>query len=370
LQLDKDTQGVPGTPPIVETIFDKISVASIFVPDLTFIAKSESNRLIPNPNVLIEYGWALKELGHSRMVPVMNTAFGEPSSDNMPFDMRHLRNPITYHLDGETSAEEKKAIKADLIKSLRGAIELILENVSDDQPKKIKFESQKVIGDPATFHNPNVAFLTSDRLGSVDKKLYLPDEQKLFLRIIPREASTKITSSKVAKDTIQQFPLQPMKRPSSGGYGFSFERNEYGAFSYSEKDGTIDYFTQLFKTGEIWGIDNKTINKDCVMKFSKVDFGYFAGKAVEEVFLATLANYLKFAEKILELALPLKFIAGATRVMGYQMALPQNMWMIGRFGGRVIEDHITYEGEILDFDFKPIDILTWTSQNQKGFHNK
>ena len=26
-----------------------------------------------NPNVLIEYGWALNALGHSRILPVMNT---------------------------------------------------------------------------------------------------------------------------------------------------------------------------------------------------------------------------------------------------------------------------------------------------------
>ena len=33
--LDKDTSGVPGTPPIVETIFKKIDQCPVFVPDLT-----------------------------------------------------------------------------------------------------------------------------------------------------------------------------------------------------------------------------------------------------------------------------------------------------------------------------------------------
>ena len=31
----------------------------------------------------------------------MNTAFGEPTSDAMPLDMRHLRNPIQYNCPTE-----------------------------------------------------------------------------------------------------------------------------------------------------------------------------------------------------------------------------------------------------------------------------
>lgn len=95
LELDKDTQGVPGIPPITDVIFQKISGAAVFVPDLTLVGKTEKNRLIPNPNVLIEYGWALCALGHSRMVPIMNTAFGKATAENLPFNMRHLRCPIT-----------------------------------------------------------------------------------------------------------------------------------------------------------------------------------------------------------------------------------------------------------------------------------
>jgi hypothetical protein len=57
LAIDKDTQDVPGSPPIVETIFKKIDQAAVFVPDLTFVGKRLDGRPTPNPNVLIEYGW-------------------------------------------------------------------------------------------------------------------------------------------------------------------------------------------------------------------------------------------------------------------------------------------------------------------------
>ena len=36
LELDKDTKGVPGSPPIFETILNKIDKASVFIADLTF----------------------------------------------------------------------------------------------------------------------------------------------------------------------------------------------------------------------------------------------------------------------------------------------------------------------------------------------
>jgi Molybdopterin-binding domain of aldehyde dehydrogenase len=50
----------------VETIFRKIDKAAAFVPDLTLVSERRDGRPTPNPNVLIEYGWALKSLGHGR----------------------------------------------------------------------------------------------------------------------------------------------------------------------------------------------------------------------------------------------------------------------------------------------------------------
>jgi hypothetical protein len=80
LSVDKDTAGIPGMPEIANTIFEKIERCAVFVPDLTFIAESQNGRFIPNPNVLIEYGWALAKLSRARFIPVMNVAFGSPAS--------------------------------------------------------------------------------------------------------------------------------------------------------------------------------------------------------------------------------------------------------------------------------------------------
>ena len=56
------------------------------------------------------------------MVPVMNTAFGEATAETLPFNMRHLRNPITYELPGNAPQGEKTRVKAELVKELVEAI--------------------------------------------------------------------------------------------------------------------------------------------------------------------------------------------------------------------------------------------------------
>jgi hypothetical protein len=126
LELDKDTKGVTGSPPIVETIFRKIEKATIFVPDLTFVASSDK-RQIPNPNVLIEYGYALKVLGHSRIIPIMNEAYGEVNDRSLPFDMKHLRWPRTYDLPDNADSDKKKTEMTNLVKYLVKEIRQILD---------------------------------------------------------------------------------------------------------------------------------------------------------------------------------------------------------------------------------------------------
>src|SRR5690242_5404417 len=74
--MDRDTQGEPGSPDIASTIFGKIDQAQIFVCDVSIVDETVK-KPAPNPNVLLELGYALKTLGHKRVIMVMNTAFGE-----------------------------------------------------------------------------------------------------------------------------------------------------------------------------------------------------------------------------------------------------------------------------------------------------
>jgi hypothetical protein len=72
LKLDRDTKNEPGSPAVFDTILKKIEAATVVVSDLTFVGKRDDGRPLPNPNVLIEYGYALKKPGAARIFAVMN----------------------------------------------------------------------------------------------------------------------------------------------------------------------------------------------------------------------------------------------------------------------------------------------------------
>lgn len=123
--LDHDTKGIPGAPGIVETILQKIDSCSVFVADITFVAKNDY-KLFPNSNVLIELGYAIKSIGDTRIVCVMNSSFGKPK-DGLTFDLAHKRWPITYHMEETTAEDSKKSVEMALIGSLRDAITDIIQ---------------------------------------------------------------------------------------------------------------------------------------------------------------------------------------------------------------------------------------------------
>lgn len=127
IRLDHDTIGIPGTPDIANTIFSKIRETVVFVADLTLSSQSKSEKKSPNPNVLIELGYAFSAISDSRVISVMNTASGEPS--HLPFDLSHKRWPIQYSLT-ESDLEDKTKVsetKKTLADQLYNAIRLVLE---------------------------------------------------------------------------------------------------------------------------------------------------------------------------------------------------------------------------------------------------
>ena len=122
--IDRDTAGLPGAPSISEAIFGKIDAAAAFVGDVTFIDNG-SGRRCPNPNVLIELGYAVKALGWARVIPVMNTKIG--TVEELPFDLRHRRaTPFSAEPEQDNSAE-RHALTRTLTEALRQILAAIPE---------------------------------------------------------------------------------------------------------------------------------------------------------------------------------------------------------------------------------------------------
>jgi len=128
-RLDKDTKDVPGIPDIANTILDKIKGADLFLADLTYIGAAyeheDANEPIPNPNVMIETGYDLAELGSERIVTVINTYYGK--QEQLPFDLRNRRWPIAYELSPEADQEQRREQQESLAGRLSEAFASIAE---------------------------------------------------------------------------------------------------------------------------------------------------------------------------------------------------------------------------------------------------
>ena len=167
VQADRDTAGVPGMPPLVDTIFDKIDRSVAFLSDLSHVATRANGDRSPNPNVLLEHGWALKSKGWRSLIGVMNTAMGHPDDHPLPFDLRHFRRPICYHCPPDAPDEQRRAARLGLQRDLEGALRAILD---DDV-----LRAARVPAPPAEPHPHNVALLRRYRA-------QLPERLRQFLR--------------------------------------------------------------------------------------------------------------------------------------------------------------------------------------------
>src|SRR5216683_811280 len=124
--IDRDTVGVPGSPNISETIFGKIDQARVFVCDISIInqdvlSHTPGARLTPNPNVLLELGYALKTLGDKQIILVLNDAYGGP--EKLPFDLK-IRRVTPYHMtkEDQNRAPERKRLEKMLIDALLASL--------------------------------------------------------------------------------------------------------------------------------------------------------------------------------------------------------------------------------------------------------
>ena len=84
-ERDEATLNTTGSPNIVTTLFSKIDEADLFVADLSlcFTGDVNNQKHAPNPNVLLELGYAVKTLDWDRVICLCNADFGS----EYPFDV-------------------------------------------------------------------------------------------------------------------------------------------------------------------------------------------------------------------------------------------------------------------------------------------
>ena len=351
--VDSDTTGVPGQPPILQTIFNKIDAAGVFLADMTFAYKGKDGSQSPNPNVLIEYGWALKSLGHSRVLWVMNTVYGDPEEKKMPFDLAHVRWPIKYTLSEDATPEQKTKEKQRLVKVLTDAILLCLKTILTIHGLiTLEFPASGEKDGPGRFRAPGESLGFRDgNLIQTHKEVFLSPGPAIWLRLFPLKNPQKewaVPDLKEILDTNLSFllPFQP-------GYGgLSVLRASDGIGSYREiRDGeeesiTVNGVAFIFRTGEIWSIDTS------VLEFSGQEI--FVGN-IGNAFVNGLKTYPLFLEK-LGMKHPFKWKAGISNVKGRSLNYsppPGHYWLPGYKGPKCASDLIQEEG-ILELNQNPL----------------
>ncbi len=118
---DEATRNRLGTPDIMNSIFEKIDNCDLFIADVSIVGQysipAEDGedpivKHIPNPNVILELGYAAARLTWDRCICLANTKFGAVSQ--LPFDLNHRR--ITdFCYDGSTRKQKLTQI-AEIIK--------------------------------------------------------------------------------------------------------------------------------------------------------------------------------------------------------------------------------------------------------------
>lgn len=135
LTIDRDTQETIGTPDIAGTIFDKIAKADIFICDISIINNNSQSRKCPNPNVLLELGYAIKTLGWDRIICFYNVNYG--TITDIPFDLRH-RRIFCYNSNNKNEKEEISKALSNGIKDMLSK-GLIWNPLRDHMKSKIDY---------------------------------------------------------------------------------------------------------------------------------------------------------------------------------------------------------------------------------------
>ncbi len=136
--LDEATRDESGSPNIPKTILNKISEADIFICDVSIINLNQTCeiRKTPNPNVLIELGYAIATLGWGRIILLFDKSVGK-IEDSLPFDIKTQRiTSFELTKDGKNKLNKtiELAISQIIIKSPLKSKDIIQE--TDEQRKR------------------------------------------------------------------------------------------------------------------------------------------------------------------------------------------------------------------------------------------
>ena len=349
VRLDQDTQGVAGSPAIVDTILAKIAACDVFVPDVTFMPASGERRT-PNPNVMIEYGYALKTPGAEKIVAVMNTHFGDPTG--LPFDMRHRRFPLTYDLAPDADSETRSRVRERLAADFSSAIVVVLDERSLPAAEQPLFERSPAFDGGASFVEANELFpMWVDGEGDTQRRF--PVGPKMFLRLMPRDSVPPIERATIV-EVLAASELWPLGYQRYGAWGMGTNRLGGGNVArHPADDSLIGAISQIILTREIWGIETHLLTHAASRQWVDRDYPVIPDTSVREILEDGLHRYLRVAREHLALTPPLVAVAGVVNLESHRLTLPPE----ARISTQIYESAIWRQIVIEDPDRPAAEIL-------------
>lgn len=139
--VDRDTMNTSGSPDIVDSVFKKIDSCSVFVADISLINEQSAAKRTPNPNVLVELGYAIKTVGWENIILVFNEAYGDIK--DVPFDLRQRRTLKYTALSGEVKQQAQDKLSTEIAQIISDMLDRQLP--SDTIKTNIKLEIDKQI---------------------------------------------------------------------------------------------------------------------------------------------------------------------------------------------------------------------------------
>lgn len=178
----------------------------------------------------------------------------------------------------------------------------------------------------------------------------IPASPALYLRVWPAQPVEALRSELATKQLAMRGNLLPMGLELGGR---DWSRNEFGAIVYAGgHDGKLRNFTELFRTGEICGVDLRVVQrlprttvKDDVAR--RVLMIY----RVELSCALALENFVTFARESLRYSGPLKIAAGLHGIKGCELSTGM------RIVGSTLREEQTWNGELSGARIDPAEFL-------------
>lgn len=251
--IDHDTKGVAGAVDIAHTIFSKIAAAAAFIADVTPITRTDKKH-IPNPNVLIELGYALGTCGASNVILVLNTAFGASPND-LPFDLRG-RRCMVYQCATETSKKEREAITKKLAGDLANALK---SNLPKSTRPQFAFENvrAKSESDGSIWLGDGAGIKCLGAFVSDQKQEYdIADGPRSYVRVVPAGWSKNAPSvAEYAELKIDKRIIAPTAGASTGSQGATADGYLDFWFTRQNESQRVVSIGKYFEdTGECWTV--------------------------------------------------------------------------------------------------------------------